>query len=303
MSALGNWSIASIGVGAGTEAYDPRADNLTIFARNVLDAVHETGAQCPTAPNCTVPGTYTSNLIGHDSPFDIRAELRDPYHRDFRPCPGSTVARLGAGAYAPYDPAAAVYRVPGRRLRGAASAPVPPSGSVEVHLDSELMFRPAVRALGHAVYFGRAGDTLVKIVDLAGGEANVARPAAAAMLQAHTHYEWRVDVRGGDGAAVRGTVWKFATGANVSCHITPRPPAPAPPAPGPAACAAAEAALCPGLAGGGAKVGEPCYQCVTAHSKQLEDAGCWSAATAGSGGRSAAIKKFCCPPSALSNCP
>jgi hypothetical protein len=67
--------------------------------------------------------------------------------------------------------------------------------------------------------------------------------------------------------------------------VPPPPPTPVPP--GPEACMAAEAAVCPGEAGNG----EACFNCVVAHSKQLEDAGCWK--ESGKGGRHAFIEKWC----------
>ena len=286
-SALNNLTVASAGVGAGTNAYDPRADNLTVFSRNVFDSVVETGQLCPAAPNCTVPGRFRGNLLGTEAPFDIRAELRDPYHKDFRPCPNSTVARMGAGAYAPYDARDASYFIPGRRERTVATTPVPPAGSVGVHLNTELMWLPAVQATGHTVYFGRAGGTLQRLAELDGGSANIARPA---LLQAHLEYAWRVDTRTATAGVVVGATWTLATGAGKACEITPHPPQPPDP-PGPAACAAAEDKHCPGLGGTGAQVGGACYACVVANTKVLEDAGCWT--NSGSGGRHAFVEAFC----------
>eukprot|EP00937_MAST-01D_sp_MAST-1D-sp2_P003802 g3802.t1 len=290
---------ASAGVGAGTKAWDPRADNLTVFARNVFDSVVEMGAKCPTAPHCTPPGQYhADNLIGTATPFDLRAELRAPYHKDFRPCPNSTVARTGAGAYAPYDPHSATYFIPGRRERSTATTPVPPSGAIGVHLNTELMFLPAVLAAGHDIFFGRAGGSgsappLQPLATLAGASANIARPAALAALLPHTAYAWRVDTRTAAGGVVRGATWTLTTGAGRACEITPHPP-PHPPHPGPgptpAGCIAAEGKCCPALGGTGAQKGGACYNCVKAHDMALEAAGCYAA---GGGGRHAFVQKFC----------
>jgi hypothetical protein len=85
--------------------YDPRANYHTTLSRNIFDMVH-ISPPCPQTPHCTAPGRWRDNMIGIEvnsstRPFDIRAELRDPYHLDFRPCPNSTTARAGAGAYPP----------------------------------------------------------------------------------------------------------------------------------------------------------------------------------------------------------
>jgi hypothetical protein len=111
-------------------------------------------------------------MIYRDTPFDIRYELRDPFHLDFRPCPHSRAGAMQVGAYAPWTPAPVnssgsnrarinssalissvdsssssnsntVYWIPGRQLIGVASTPVPPTGSVMVHMDTELMFNQA----------------------------------------------------------------------------------------------------------------------------------------------------------------
>ena len=97
-SALDDISRSSVLLGAGTNTYDRRADQLTVFERNVFDAIEVGGKKCPRAPNCTLPGQYRGNLVAGPTPqgpgdtFDIRAELRAPFHHDFRPCPASRVA-------------------------------------------------------------------------------------------------------------------------------------------------------------------------------------------------------------------
>jgi AhpD family alkylhydroperoxidase len=64
------------------------------------------------------------------------------------------------------------------------------------------------------------------------------------------------------------------------------------PAPAPAAnCSGAEKQYCPGLAGGGAGKGDPCFACVVKFEDPLIAAGCF--AGAGSGKRHAFIEAFC----------
>ena len=124
------------------------------------------------------------------------------------------------------------------------------------------------------------------LVDLV-GDANIARPSVAlsAPLDANAEYAWRVDTKTPAGV-VPGPVWTLRTGTNLSCQITPDPP-PLPPI----GCAAVEQALCPGEAGKGARVGDPCYNCVVEHSSAFGRAGCWT--NGGAGGRHTFIEDFC----------
>lgn len=153
------------------------------------------------------------------------------------------------------------------------------------------MWLPAVEAIGHSVYLGLQGGPLQKVADVDGATANIARPSSAALGPDST-FDWRVDTRTTAGAVVTGPVWTFTTGKNLSCRITPHPP----PKPDPAeTCPEAEKRLCPGLAGKGAKVGEPCYECVVANSKALQIANCYAQRGKDSGNRHAFITKFCGP--------
>jgi hypothetical protein len=223
------------------------------------------------------PGGYSAAASPPTAHFDIRAELRDPYHHDFRPCPGSQAAALSAGAYPVWSPADTAYWIPGRRERVAATTPVPPTGSIGVHLNTELMFLPGRLALSHSVYFGEAGGgRLLHLEDLAGPTANIARPRA--QLQPSTHYAWRVDTHTATGV-VAGAEWTLMTGGtgDLSCQITPQPPPQPgpdqPPPPGPGQCPQKLNVLCRGLAGKGAR----CDACLSEHSAVLAAAGCWRA--------------------------
>ena len=276
-SALDDLATVSAGVGAGTKTFDPRANAKSNFAHNVFDFAAIIGAQCPKQP-CALPGTWSGNLIGAnqsgtDTPFDIRAELRDPYHRDFRPCPRSLVANRSAGAYPVYSPSDATYWLPGRRERIAASSPLPPSGSIGVHRNTDLIFRPARAAVAYSVWFGAGSGPLQHLKDLDGGS-NVVHTTAP--LDANAEYRWRVDSRIASGTVVTGAVWHFATGNATACEIVPHPPK--------SGCAAAEDALCPGEAG----KGDACRACVLANSPALQSAGCFVA-----GSRHTFIEGFC----------
>ena len=306
LSSLDNLSIPSATIGVG-RPYTPLGNALSVFTQNIFDSAAIKGNHNP--ENATLPGTWLSNLLGHvdlgansgpnltfadsASPatkhFDIRAELRDPYHHDFRPCPDSQAAALSAGAYQVWTAVDAEYWIPGRRERMAASTPVPPAGSIGVHLNTELMFLPSRLALSHSVYFGKAGSPPLHLEHLSGPVANIAR--FRANLEPSTHYVWRVDTHTVSGVKT-GNEWSLMTGAGeLSCKIAPHPPPqPAPdkpPAPGPGQCPKECNQLCPGLAG----KGEKCEACVLKHSSELHGAGCWTAS--GKGGRHAFVLAFC----------
>ena len=298
-SPLNNLSIPSAVVGVG-QPYTPLADARSVFTLNIFDTAAIKGQHNP--KSATLPGTWHGNLLGHvdldlnagpaTMHFDIRAELRDPYHHDFRPCPGSQAAQLSAGAYPAWTPGDTEYWIPGRRKPTAASTPAPPTGSIGVHLNTDVMFLPARLALSSAVYFGKAGGgVLAHIADLPGAAANIARLPAP--LEPNTQYTWRVDTTTYAASGVdTGAEWTFTTGnGDLSCQITPHPPPqPAPdkpPAPGPGQCPKACSRYCPGLTG----KGEACDDCVVKYSSELHAAGCWAAS--GKGGRHAFISEFC----------
>ena len=326
LSSLDNLSITSAMVGVG-RPYDPRADVLTVFSLNIFDRAAIKGNHNPT--NATLPGTWRDNLLGYvelgpnDGPnltqtsasttsttsttrtpavravrtlptttaFDIRAELRDPYHHDFRPCPGSQAAQLSAGAYPVWTPNDKEYWIPGRRERVAASTPVPPTGSIGVHLNTDLMFLPARLALlPSSVYFGKAGSALAHLTDLPGAAANVVR--LPALLEPRTPYVWRVDTHALSGAVETGAEWTFMTGlvGDISCKITPHPPPqpkPDPPPPAPSGGCAAQ------FVKDGCAVKfhsqADCYHCVHKHKSDLDAAGCTSGEA----------RKLCPPPSTI----
>ena len=237
----------------------------------------------------------------------VQAELRDPYHMDFRPCPNSMAARLGVGAYPPWTATDAAYWIPGRREFAAASTPLPPDGAIGVHRNTELMFLPAIKAINHVVYFGAAGGPLQQIATLEGPLNNIASlpqpanaaaaaassletaavtAAAVAVAAADTDYTWRVDTVTAGGEVHVGSEWHFTTGTNFSCAITPHPPTP-----GPTECAAAEEKWCPGDAHTGAQKGDKCVACVIKFSRELRDASCYQ--TGENGARHAFIVQFC----------
>lgn len=304
-SPLDNLTIPSAHIGAGTKEFNPLANQKSVFTRNIFDAVAISGAH--PEHNATIPGQWSGNMIGTDTPngkgvaFDIKAELRNPYHMDFRPCPNSSAASLGVGAYPPWTPTDETYWIPGRRELAVASTPLPPHGAIGVHRNTDLMFLPAIMAISHAVYFGLAGSAspLDRVATLVGPLNNVARlpqhasAAAMGVVVADTDYAWRVDTVIAGGEVHTGTVWHFATGNQSSCAIAPNPPPRPGPGPAPMACPAAEEQYCPGDAHTGVQKLGKCYTCVCKFSRELEEAGCYTGA--GNGGRHAFIETFCGP--------
>jgi len=195
-SPLNNFSIPSLAIGAGTVEYNPLADQKTKVSLNIFDAIGIQRSKCPNQP-CKLPGHYIDNLIGGSTPdlpgteyaiktgrcfplflrFSIdnaeiapfscillknggkpRSELRDPWNWDFRPCPKSKAAALGAGAYSPRDAEEnGVYWIPGA-LETQPATPIPKDEGSAVVVDTDLMFLPAYRAVGHAVLLGPAAQ-------------------------------------------------------------------------------------------------------------------------------------------------
>ena len=300
-SVLNNWTVASVLLGAGTKEYNPKANQLTLFTRNLFDLIEVAGAHCPNKnKKCVLPGKYDSNLIGTPTPqddgisFDIRSELRDPYHMDFRRCPKSNASKLDAGAYSDWSPSDKTYQIPGRRDKIKASTPLPPTGSLGIYLNTDLMFLPGREALnGHNVYFGESKTTM-KLIKTLEGVNNIVQLEHP--LKTGTTYMWRVDVRSPQllvDLDLVGDVWTFETNVEsmYSCHIPPRPP-PSPLPPGPGKCKAAENMLCPGDAGKGDKSGDKCFECVVTHSKDFLIAGCWNRDQGGKN-RHAFIVEWC----------
>jgi hypothetical protein len=283
-STLGNASIASVALGTGTTVFNPKANQKSVFIGNIFDSVQIHGKNCLNRSKdpgnvCPLAGKYINNLVLQNTTFDIKCELRDPYHHDFRPCPGGQVAKRGVGAYR--DAAAKTYWIPGRQLYTSATTPIPPDASIAVKTDADLMFLPMRDGTKHSVYLGKDGATM-KLVGTVQGEANIVDPGG---LSSDTKYIWRVDAVGRDGQPRKGPQWKFTTGSTKSCPPPPAPtpptpkpsppptpaPAPTPPTPLPASCITCENLYCPGLAG----KGKSCETCVETNSVAFVKAGCW----------------------------
>jgi hypothetical protein len=221
-TALNNFSIPSLSIGAGTVEYNPLADAHTVVSHNIFDAVDIQRSKCPSPP-CKLPGQYVDNMIGGSTPelhgmnFNIKEELRDPWNWDFRPCNNSRAAALGAGAYSIVSAAGdSVYWIPGA-FEPKAATPIPKDEGSMVVRDTDLIFLPAYRAVGHAVLLGPAakGERGMQLVAQLHGDANVAQLNEP--LEIGGQYIWRVDAQMAGGEVVRGDVWSFATSHLMAC--------------------------------------------------------------------------------------
>lgn len=244
------------------------AGRHNVFSGNVMDRV-EAWKKCDD-DECPFVGSWdASNVIGSSdhpkasyptAPFDIKAELRDPWNRDFRPCPGSRTATAGAGAYPTYTGHEEVYWIPGA-LGKRASQPSPRHGATRAPVDAELLFLPAFRAVEHRVFFS-AGSKKAKLLATLTAPANVARPGP---LAAHGAFSWRVDAVFSDGTVREGETWSFATSGDAACGASLGASD---------TCAAAMMACCGDVAGQDSK----CLNHIARHHKKdLAPAGCTQA--------------------------
>ena len=254
------------------------ANTHSTFSSNLFDRVDPKDACAPGAKSCPFAGAWTSsNLVGAAegpgwngtggstggttptvTPFRIRSQLRDPYYHDFRPCPGSLAAKLGAGAYPVFAATDTTYRLPGARGQ-MATGPIPGDGAIDVITDTDLIFRAAFRAVGHTVLLGSTPGSLEVLATLA-GDGNIAHPPPA-VVQPSGLYYWRVDAHFGDGSSRSGAVWGFTAGTATSC---PPQPAPPPPPTIPPACDKALIACCSDVEGTGGR----CIHTIARHARK-----------------------------------
>eukprot|EP01063_Lacrimia_lanifica_P005019 TRINITY_DN1284_c0_g1_i2.p2 TRINITY_DN1284_c0_g1~~TRINITY_DN1284_c0_g1_i2.p2 ORF type:complete len:898 (+),score=463.46 TRINITY_DN1284_c0_g1_i2:62-2755(+) len=206
------------------------ADLQSRFTNNILERV--TGWKKHTADShCPFPGeNWKNNMVQESDPeepeyltrFAINSELRWPWGRDFRRCPGSTADKMDAGAYATWTAQDTQYWIPGA-LETYPTMPSPRDAEGAAIVDADLLFLKAYRSVQHVVYFGEAG-AMKKVATLSGDD-NVVQTGAK---KPNTKYEWRVDTVYADGSVRTGNVWTFTTGSHSACPPTPHdlPPAP-----------------------------------------------------------------------------
>eukprot|EP01063_Lacrimia_lanifica_P021677 TRINITY_DN2918_c0_g3_i1.p1 TRINITY_DN2918_c0_g3~~TRINITY_DN2918_c0_g3_i1.p1 ORF type:complete len:876 (+),score=300.88 TRINITY_DN2918_c0_g3_i1:43-2670(+) len=215
------------------------ANMNSTFEGNLLTSVKAwKGCKKGAEAACPFPGTWKDNLVRSSMPYDysangshltyfhINSELRWPWGRDFRSCPGSHTAQAGAGAYPVYTPTDTQHWIPGA-LQRVPTMESPKDGEGKAIVDADLMFLPVLRAVAHKVFFGTSADKLALVGTVAGEDNLVQTPAK----DPNTKYFWRVDAQFVDGTSASGPVWSFTTGdaSHVACPAAPpTPPLPAP---------------------------------------------------------------------------
>ena len=199
-------------------------DAHTRFSANLLDGAGIKVGKGASSPREEVHGIWADdNVVGFwqkdPGAFNINQQLRDPWNRDFRACPGSLAAENHAGAYPVWTPNGTSHWIPGARRANAASQPSPRDGAAEVPIDADLIFLGARRAgAGHVVFFGTSADTLKPVGEALKAGENVAHVAGEnGRLRASTTFFWRVDALLADGTTGTGAVWSFTTGSDLSC--------------------------------------------------------------------------------------
>ncbi len=200
--------------GWGPGADHPDENGQTVTRNNLAGEISSSKFE----KSLGLPGLHSNNWQG-----DVRSQLRDPNHLDFRPKPDAVVVDAGyfidsiTGDYvgdAPdvgaYEQGADMYWIPGRQ-RIQASTPIPPAGAENVVLDADLMFLQGYRSIAHDVYFGHSERS----IERAGRESpefmgaiknNIFHPK---VLEKGKTYYWRVDAVRED-RVVEGDVWSFS---------------------------------------------------------------------------------------------
>lgn len=161
-----------------------------------------------------VPGTVTNNWTGN-----IYTQLRAPQHYDFRPRVGASIIDGGEaiagitdgyngtapdiGAYEAGDDN---YWIPGHQEAYATMA-IPPDGSTNVGLSSDLMWLGGYQATSHRFYLGTSPQLTANDFKKEQNN-NIFSPGP---LTVDTTYYWRVDSIGPNGT-VTGRTWSFYTG-------------------------------------------------------------------------------------------
>ena len=187
----------------------------TVTRNNIAGTL--SGSRTKPSKDFPVPGIVDHNWSSDVTGRDMRTQLRDPDHLDFRPraeaelvdsgalLEGYTFAYVGqAPDIGPYEASALDYWIPGRQ-QAHASRPIPPDGATQVKRDADLMWLGAYRAQSHRVYWGSA-KTGLKEADLQTN--NIYSPG---LPESNVTYYWRVDALVGS-KTVSSPIWSFTTG-------------------------------------------------------------------------------------------
>lgn len=199
------------GFGPGID--HPQENDKTVTRNNLAGQISSKMG----APSIGLPGKHSNNWAG-----DVRSQLRDPDHLDFRLVPESRL--IDAGFFVdgisgepvgrtvdvgPYEAGATHYWIPGRKAAHA-STPIPPEGATDVRVDADLMWLEGYRAAGHEVYLGKSRRA---VEDAGPGSSEYQGSVQSNILELEPlefgeTYFWRVDVLLESGK-IRGPVWRF----------------------------------------------------------------------------------------------
>lgn len=189
----------------------------TITAANLADEIAGSfRAGSERKPTRPIPGEVRDNHTGN-----VRDQLRDPDHRDFRPQPGAAIIaatepmtlhpdeqprKRDIGAY---QSTSENYWIPGR-CESITSHPVPPSGATAVPLIGDLMWRQALNATAYQIYWGDNLEAVTKADKSSpllrrSSPSRVFSPPARSPGQ---RYFWRVDAVTPSGV-ITGHVWSY----------------------------------------------------------------------------------------------
>ncbi len=172
--------------------------------------------------------------------FKAATDLVNTNWCDFRPVAGaSSIINKGiaVGKIAPtvagkapdigaYQRGDSVYWIPGHRI-AKASCPVVPDKAQNVPADRDvLMWRPAYRAVAHALYFSTSKEEVQRASSRVRqatfqGEQNV---FSLPRLSSGTTYFWRVDATLSDQSMIAGDVWTFSTQETGFSEVTKQLP-------------------------------------------------------------------------------
>jgi hypothetical protein len=196
--------------------------NFSTITRNNVAGMLSGDIRRP-ASQFPLPGMASHNWSGVDAKRDVRTQLRDPDHLDFRPRVSSQLIDAGSKevgvelAYlgrapdiGPYEYGDKNYWIPGRQL-DKASRPVPPHGATGVKLDADLMWLPGREVRESRVFTGTDRNAL-ELRSVQDNNIFVMRepPSAGATLY------WRVDTVIAGGQVLPGDIWHFTTDNKMS---------------------------------------------------------------------------------------
>ncbi|GAA3510922.1 hypothetical protein GCM10022393_25740 [Aquimarina addita] len=182
-----------------------------------------------------MPGTNSNNFFGQNETKSMSDLLVDPGNLDFRPKPTATElidkgieatvtyngqtddVTAGFVGAAPdlgvYEYGASSYWIPGR-IESKASMPIPTNGSVDIALNTDLMYVIGLNGEKALIYLGTDADNL-SLVTTKNDPNNIVKLTGSFALEDEKTYYWRVDTQLEDDSIITGDIWSFSTGSEV----------------------------------------------------------------------------------------